>query len=695
MKIVLVAGRLLTLWLLFLQPRWSSAGSSGWLAPPRGRALSSFDTEVVADTAGKKHPKPLGESPDSSVVGGGEEKETIAQILDEALKQEFSEEEVKKVADEGKIYNETAKAGEAKPETVLIISSQKKPSNHSTEAEHGSSTAATGSAAGNSSSDKEAEQQPSKIELAVESDVDRIIDSHDNVYVLSKPNEEGSMGLNLDPQFVRDLTILIAASAAAGCLMEALGQPTINGYFIAGSIVGPGGLKLVNELVQVQSIAQLGVQLLLFSLGLEFSLAKLKAMRNVAILGGLLQIVLMSGLASVGAAFIGASAYQGAFLGALVSMSSTSIVVKCLNDARVQNQPAGQITIATLVLQDCVVGLLFALMPVLSSAADGDKVSVRTLATVLGRLAVVLIATVGTAVLLARTLLPRLVRALARHSSAETYQMAAIAFCLVTALATTRLGVSPELGAFIAGVMVGSTDQQESMLHHLEPITHFFVALFIASIGLLLSPVFLLHHLSVLAAGVSVVVIGKTALFGGVVWLFRYPADVALSVGINLAQIGEFGFVLLSVAHQYGLVPSQVYMLLMGVTALSLLLTPFLLQATVRIVPKPGTPNMELTSLKRHPSSMSSDGLGSPPNSPLTGVTLDSGDVVLKVQQQGHPGAELGHREDVRFSHVEGSGAGRFPQGTPFNRGSTAAASSGGGAGNRDTNPRRPPGNRG
>ncbi|PSC72593.1 K(+) efflux antiporter 4-like isoform A [Micractinium conductrix] len=459
-----------------------------------------------------------------------------------------------------------------------------------------------------------------KLEAAAEADVDRIIDSKDNEYVLSKPSDE-SMGMNLDPQFVKDLTVLIAASAAGGLIMGSLGQPAINGYFIAGSVVGPGGLSLIKEIVQVQSVAQLGVQLLLFTLGLEFSITKLRAVRNVALLGGLLQTALFAVLAGLGAKLIGTSAAQGAFVGALVAMSSTSIVVKVLADYRAQHTQQGQITIGTLILQDCLVGLLFAFMPVLATAAGEGGFDLSLLLTVMARVAGKLAVLAVGALVVARTVLPPTWRVLARRFGTDSFQLASIAFCLLCALASARQGLSAELGAFVAGVMLSATEQQEAILHHLEPVTQFFLALFISSTGLVLSPTFLVHHLPLLAAGASVVILSKTVLIAAVVSAFHYPAATALAVGLNLSQIGEFVFVLLSMANQQALLADNVYLLLMGITALTLLVTPFLLQLSNRFVPKPrgGYPNggggdLELAGPQALPG-------GSPSAQPRDGAT--------------------------------------------------------------------------
>ncbi|KAG7672986.1 hypothetical protein Ndes2526B_g08487 [Nannochloris sp. 'desiccata'] len=530
------------------------------------------------------------------------QKESIAHMLDEALKEEFSHEEEKK-ASVGKQYNETVSANEGTTETVVIISQKKekeRAANRTAEADANAESSESGSGASadgthSFSNNNDSDETPSDYENEVdydddsksslnqETDVDRIIDSKDNEYVLSKPNEEGSMGLTLDPQFIRDLGVLIGVCAVGGLAMEAVRQPTINGYFLAGSAVGPGGLKWIKEIVQVQSVAQLGVVLLLFIMGLELNLGKLRAVRDVALLGGSLQVVLMSTLGGVAAAVIGVGTYQGAFVGAMLAMSSTSVVVKSLQDARASNTPHAQITIGTLVLQDCVVGLLFAFMPVLASAGSASGgVSLRELATVAGRVMAMLAVTVAVAALAAATFLPMLTRLISKFSK-ETFLMTIIGFCLAASMATTRVGVSAELGAFLAGVLLSVTDQQETIITVVEPVGHLFLALFIASTGLTIPPAFIAEHLLVLAAVVAVVVTAKSLLIAGVVFAFRFPLDTALAVGINLAQIGEFGFVLLSMANQHGIIASEVYLLLMGTTALSLLLTPFMIQLSVRL----------------------------------------------------------------------------------------------------------------
>ncbi|CAL8461875.1 g1406 [Coccomyxa elongata] len=546
---------------------------------------------------------------------GEEKKKTIAQIIDEALEQEFPEEKKEKI---GKNYNETALQEDATVETVIKVSGNKRPEvevvpeetpapvsllpdaepntfnsiiHHSWGHLHDRKAipevmapapkpvvpAAAAAAA------KAKQKERARMDANVEKEVDRIIDSQDNEYVLSRP-KDGAMGLTLDPQLIRDLTVLITSSTLGGMLLEALRQPIINGYFIAGSVVGPGGLKLIKELVQVESLAQVGVQLLLFTLGLEFSLSKLRAVRSVALLGGMVEIFLFIIAAGVIAHFIGASVHEGIFVGALVSMSSTSIVIKCLHDSKSTGSPHGQITIGTLILQDCMVGLLFAFMPVLANNRSGGEVDHFDVLRLLFRVTLSLGSGILVAVLVARMVLPPAVRLLAKHASTELYQLTLISFCLCSSWLSGYMGLSTELGAFVAGVMLSATEQQENALHQLEHLKQFFLSLFICSTGLIMSPTFLAQHLRVLAGGLVVTVLAKTVLISVVVYAFKYPVRTALAVGLSMAQIGEFAFVLLSVASTLGLLPYQVYMLLMGITALSLLVTPFLMQAARHIL---------------------------------------------------------------------------------------------------------------
>ncbi|KAG8636138.1 K(+) efflux antiporter 4 isoform X7 [Manihot esculenta] len=358
-------------------------------------------------------------------------------------------------------------------------------------------------------------------------------------------------------------------------------RKVITGYLLAGSIIGPGGLSFVSEMVQVETVAQFGVVFLLFALGLEFSATKLRVVRAVAVLGGLLQIFLFMCLCGITVSLCGGKSSEGVFVGAFLSMSSTAVVLKFLMEKNIINSLHGQVTIGTLVLQDCAVGLLFALLPILggtSGVLQGVISMTKSLVLLVTFLVVLTI--------LSRTCVPWFLKLMISLSSQtnELYQLASVAFCLLVAWCSDKLGLSLELGSFAAGVMISTTDLAQHTLEQVEPIRNFFAALFLASIGMLIHVHFLWNHVDILLAAVLLVIIIKTAVVATVVKGFRYNNKTSLLVGMSLAQIGEFAFVLLSRASNLHLVEGKFYLLLLGTTALSLVTTPLLFKLIPAVI---------------------------------------------------------------------------------------------------------------
>jgi len=405
-------------------------------------------------------------------------------------------------------------------------------------------------------------------------DVARLIDAKDNVYVMSNPAAGDRMQLQQDAQLISDIVTVLVAAAVGGAAAAAAGQPSITGFLVAGACVGPGGAGLVSELVQVETFAQFGVILLLFCLGLEFSGAKLRAVRAVALAGGAAQMLLLMLGAGAAAKVIGAPPGEGVFVGALVSMSSTAVVVKCLQERNALGSLHGQVTIGTLILQDCTIGLLFAMLP---SMGDPERGAGAALAA-LTRVAAAAAAVAACAAAAARLAVPPLLRWAAARGP-ELQQLTSLALCLALSKASDAAGLSLELGAFVAGVMIAAAEHGERTLHGIEPVRNVFAALFLASIGLLLNPWFLWMHRFALLSCLAVVVACKAALTALVVRAFGYSARTALVVGMSLAQVGEFSFVLLARGSALKLVQRPAYLLLLGTTAMSLLVTPLLFRA--------------------------------------------------------------------------------------------------------------------
>ncbi|KAG0573127.1 hypothetical protein KC19_VG151000 [Ceratodon purpureus] len=491
---------------------------------------------------------------------------SIAEAFDKLLDKEFPDKEDTQEANEGLVgssFNNSVNDQQAVLETVARVTHDKPKKNDTQEVNGTVKSFQLHDLINMDSGESGAEETP------------RLIDQKDNVFVISNPRE-ASMVLQQDVMFISDLVIVIVSAAGGGILFACLGQPVITGYLLAGSFIGPGGLDLVSELVQVETVAQFGVVFLLFALGLEFSTTKLRVVRAVAIFGGFLQIALFMCLSAITAVFCGARSSEGIFVGAFLSMSSTAVVLKFLMDRNATNSLHGQVTIGTLILQDCCAGLLFALLPMLGGS--GTVISgLLSMARSLFVLGVFL----TTAAILARTLVPQFLKLMVRLSrqTNELYQLTAVAFCLLIAWISDKLGLSLELGAFVAGVMISTTDLAEHTLEQVDPIRNLFASLFLASIGMLINLQFLWTHMDILLSSLILVITSKTFVITLVVRAFGYSNKNAFLVGMSLAQIGEFAFVLLSRASNLHLIQKKLYLLLLGTTALSLVTTPLLFRA--------------------------------------------------------------------------------------------------------------------
>ncbi|KAL2457328.1 K(+) efflux antiporter 4 [Abeliophyllum distichum] len=411
-------------------------------------------------------------------------------------------------------------------------------------------------------------------------DMPTLIDRKDNVFIMSNRKSKFPV-LQLDLRFISDLVVVIVSATCGGIAFACAGQPVITGYLLAGSAIGPGGFSFVSEMVQVETVAQFGVIFLLFALGLEFSTAKLRVVRAVAVLGGLLQIFLFMCLCGITASLCGGELSEGVFVGVFLSMSSTAVVLKFLMERNSTSSLHGQVTIGTLILQDCAVGLLFALLPILGGTSGVLQGMVS-----MTKLLVVLITFLAVLSVLSRTCVPWFFKLMISLSSQtnELYQLASVAFCLLVAWCSDKLGLSLELGSFAAGVMISTTDLAQHTLEQVEPIRNFFAALFLASIGMLIHAHFLWNHIDILLAAVILVIIIKTTVITLVVKGFGYNNKTSVLVGMSLAQIGEFAFVLLSRASNLHLIEGKLYVLLLGTTALSLVTTPLIFKLIPAVV---------------------------------------------------------------------------------------------------------------
>jgi len=267
---------------------------------------------------------------------------------------------------------------------------------------------------------------------------------------------------------------------------------------------------------------------------------------------------------------------QGIFLGGILSLSSTAVVLRSLMENNATESAQGQVTLGMLIIQDLALGLMLAVLPAL------DHPETLVIEVIKSLSVTALFA--GAAIAAGVWLIPPFLRWVASTESRELFLLSVIVLCLGIALLTEQLGLSIEMGAFVAGLMISEVEYADQALTYVEPLRDVFATLFFASIGMLIDPVFLLQNWELILSLVAIVMLGKFLIVVPLVSFFRYPLRVAIFAGLGLAQIGEFSFVLASEGQKLGLVSRRVYLLTLGTTAVTLMVTPFLLKATPQIL---------------------------------------------------------------------------------------------------------------
>ncbi|MGM3308600.1 cation:proton antiporter [Anabaena sp. WFMT] len=371
---------------------------------------------------------------------------------------------------------------------------------------------------------------------------------------------------------ILDLTIVLIGTALGGFLAHRLHQPVILGYLVSGFAIGPFGFKLLANVSDIKSLAEIGVAFLLFALGVEFSLAELKRVQEIAIKGSLLQIGLTIALVATVTVITGwaTGITQGIFLGAVLSLSSTAIVLKTLTERGETNTVHGQIMLAILITQDLALGVMLAILPALKQPEN--------VAVALGFALIKIALFVVVAIILSRWIVPRILRNIAATESNELFLLVLIALCLGVALTTAYLGLSIAMGAFVAGLMISEIDYADQALAKILPLRDTFASLFFSSIGMLIDPTILINNFGLILGLVALVMLGKAAIILVIVLKFGYSLKNAIIVSFGINQIGEFSFVLALVGLKLELISQQTYSLLLGTTAITLLLTPLSLQ---------------------------------------------------------------------------------------------------------------------
>ena len=374
-----------------------------------------------------------------------------------------------------------------------------------------------------------------------------------------------------DYDVLSELLVIFSVSIAVVFLFQKLRLPSIAGFLVAGALIGPYGLNLVSDLQQVQVLAEIGVVLLLFTIGVEFSLAHLTAARGLLLSSGPLQVGGVLLLVTLAGRLTGLPYGQAIFWGCLLSLSSTAIVLKVLTDRGESDSVHGRSTIGILIFQDLAVVPMMLVTPLLAGQAENAMQELLlALAKSAGLVAVIVAG--------AWFLVPRLLEHIVRSRSRELFLLTIIVLCLGIAWLTSLAGLSLALGAFIAGLVISESEYSHQALAEVLPFRDSFNSLFFVSIGMLMDVRVLLAHPLLVMTLVGAVIIGKFITAAGPLIAIGHPPRSALLAGVALAQVGEFSFILAQEGQQAGLLAGDPYQLFLAVSVLTMAVTPFLMQ---------------------------------------------------------------------------------------------------------------------
>lgn len=371
---------------------------------------------------------------------------------------------------------------------------------------------------------------------------------------------------------LRDLVVLVAIAIPAVLLAHRLKIPTLVGFLFTGIVIGPHALGFVQDVHSVNQMAEIGSVLLLFAVGLELSLSRIVKMGRYVIQGGTIQMLGTMGIVASVAIIAGLRVNSAILWGALIALSSTAIILKIYADRGELDSAHGRVVVAILLFQDLCVVPLMVLMPLLAGTEQGALALVRAV--------VVTVVVTGGLIVAGRFIVPRFLARVTTLRNQEIFTLCVLAIGLGAAFLTSRFGLSLALGAFLAGLVVSESEYGLQALSDILPFRDTFSGIFFTSIGMLLNIQFFFQNaLLVVAVAVGVIVL-KTVAGYFVVRFVKRSARAGIIVGLGLAQVGEFSFVLASVAATHGLLAGNEYQVFLGAAIMTMLAAPFLVAAS-------------------------------------------------------------------------------------------------------------------
>lgn len=374
-----------------------------------------------------------------------------------------------------------------------------------------------------------------------------------------------------------DIVILLGLSVLIVLIFQKLKLPAILGFLITGIIVGPHGLNLISAVHEVELLSEIGIIFLLFVIGIEFSLKGLATIKNTVLVGGMLQVAGTVGMVALTTYWLGLSIQSAIFMGFLLSLSSTAIVLKMLQENGELTSPHGKVSVAILIFQDIVVVVFILLTPILAGQSENPGLTVVILtAKVIGVVVAVIV--------LARYVVPVLFRMVVKTKSRELFILTTVVLCFATAWLTSSVGLSLALGAFFAGLIISESEYSHQATANILPFREIFMSFFFVSVGMLLDFRFFLDQIGIICLLVIGVILLKILIVCVAVYLLRYPARTVFLTAFILFQVGEFAFLLSTVGMEYELLSDQVYQYFLSISIISMGATPFIISASPRIV---------------------------------------------------------------------------------------------------------------
>jgi CPA2 family monovalent cation:H+ antiporter-2 len=380
----------------------------------------------------------------------------------------------------------------------------------------------------------------------------------------------------MDPHtFLQNLAIVLCVAAVATIVFQRLHQPVVFGYLLAGMIIGPHiPVPLVADQATVNALSELGVILLMFSLGLEFTFRKLVKVSNHAGPVAVFQSTVLMSVGYLVGQLLGFTTMESIFAGAMISISSTTIIVKAFHDQRVKGRVA-ELVFGILIIQDLIAIFLLAILTTISRSGT---ISPADLGVTAIRLAMFLVGLIGVGLLV----VPRTIRLVHRLGQPETTVIASIGICFAAALLALSFGYSVALGAFIAGSLVAESGHESEIERLVSPVRDVFVAIFFVSVGMIFDPNVVAEHWKAVLALTLAVIVGITLAVTTASFLVGLGRRTSMRAGMSLAQIGEFSFIIAGVGVAAGVIGSFMYPVAIAVAAITTLTTPLLIRLSNR-----------------------------------------------------------------------------------------------------------------